>query len=391
MTRLLTANSFFCALIISILLSCKTKSTEKTDETTNTQTQILSTENLPSQKFTINPERDTVIKGKSGTILRIYKNTFVTNDGKPATGDIEIELREAFSAKDILAAGLTTTSDGQFLETDGMLYVNASSGEQQLEIAKDKFIGVITPDAQIKKGMKLFEGELDSNRINWKNPKPILNDKLIAGSVQETPSATDSNQVKVRQANKGDLDAIFDYIESDTSEPARMVEKRKDKVVKQRVKESEEDVFLEEIENEKGINQFLEDYKTNYIFSLKKLGWANIDRLYEDPRTKEVDFITVIENQKEFKTIYVTLIVSNKSMYIPGYQRRDETFSFTHGDEETAQLPVGETATILATAYKEGKPYYAIQTIKISDKQRINIKLEATTEEKLKEALNKKI
>lgn len=290
-----------------------------------------------------------------------------------------------------MAAGLTTTSDGQFLETDGMLYVNASSGEQQLEIAKDKFIGVITPDAQIKKGMKLFEGELDSNRINWKNPKPILNDKLIAGSVQETPSATDSNQVKVKEVNKGDLDAIFDYIESDTSESARIVEKRKDKVIKQRVKESEEDVFLEEIENEKGINQFLEDYKTNYIFSLKKLGWANIDRLYEDPRTKEVDFITVIENQKEFKTIYVTLIVSNKSMYIPGYQRRDETFSFTHGDEETAQLPVGETATILATAYKEGKPYYAIQTIKISDKQRINIKLEATTEEKLKEALNKKI
>jgi hypothetical protein len=141
--------------------------------------------------------------------------------------------------------------------------------------------------------------------------------------------------------------------------------------------------------NTKGENSFAEDRKTNYIFSIKKLGWANIDRLLEDPRTKEVELITSVENEKEFKFIYVTMIT--QKMYLPGYQKKDETFCFSHNDEEKQQLPVGETATILATAYKNDKPYFAIKKITITDKQTVAFKLEETTTEKLKAEMKEKI
>lgn len=138
------------------------------------------------------------------------------------------------------------------------------------------------------------------------------------------------------------------------------------------------------------LNTYSEDSKTNYIFSIKKLGWANIDRFFFDPRTKKVDLVTSIENHSEFKTIYVSMIVNNLKMYLPGYQKLDKTFSFTHGDYENPSLPIGETVSILATAYKGDIPYYAIKTITIQEKQNVSFKLQKTTMDKLKLELEEK-
>jgi hypothetical protein len=108
-----------------------------------------------------------------------------------------------------------------------------------------------------------------------------------------------------------------------------------------------------------------------------------------DPRTKEVKLITLVNNESEFKFIYVSLIT--QKMYLPGYQKKDGTFCFSHNDEEKQQLPVGETATILATAYVDGKPYFAIEKITIKEKQTVSFNLIATTQEKLKLELAEKI
>jgi hypothetical protein len=78
-------------------------------------------------------------------------------------------------------------------------------------------------------------------------------------------------------------------------------------------------------------------------------------------------------------------------MYLPGYQKKDNTFCFSHNDEEPQELPVGETASIIATAYKDDKVYFAIQKITIAEKQTVTIKLMETTVETLKAALKEKI
>jgi len=78
-------------------------------------------------------------------------------------------------------------------------------------------------------------------------------------------------------------------------------------------------------------------------------------------------------------------------MYIPGYQKKDNTFCFSHGDEEKQELPVGESATILATAYKNDRPYFAIKKIKIEKKLNVTFKLIETTKDKLKADLQTQI
>ena len=122
---------------------------------------------------------------------------------------------------------------------------------------------------------------------------------------------------------------------------------------------------------------------------MKNLGWANIDRLYSDPRTEEVELLANISNESDFNFIYTTMVT--QSMYLPGYQKKDESFSFTHGDYESTQLPIGETATIIATACKDDKTYFGYQTIEIKKKQDVKIELKESSKTKIEEILENEI
>jgi hypothetical protein len=342
-------------------------------------TKVYTTDNLSKEPFIIQADRDTILRGKSGTILRIYKNTFIDSKGQTIVGSIDIELKEAFTTYDMVIANLTTTTNGQMLQSGGMIYINASVDGQQVEIANDKFIGAIVPSENLQNDMQIFEGKLDSNGINWVNPKNTLNDELKAANVKvKSDSVAHVKQKKGKKA----LESILDYLASDTVEEGNNNDR-----IAPLAPAFEGAIFIQEFKQQKGTNFFVEDYQTHYIFTVKKLGWANIDRLYSDPRTKDVELITNIENHKDFQTVYVTMIISK--MYLPGYQKQDETFSFTHGDYEKIKLPVGETATIMATAYKGFVPYFAIKKIAITPKQTVSFKLEETTMDKLKIELQK--
>lgn len=358
-------------------------------------TKIYSVDNLNTQNFTIDNNVDNIITGESGTIVRIYKNTFIDSDGKAINGKVKVKLIEVLTPIDRVLGNLTTTFNNKPLETGGMIYINAFSNKTELSIASDKSILIKMPTDSTLAGMSIFEGQQDSTGIKWGNPIKLPAKDSIDGFTAETFEKTTNCFYYVEG---------FDY----SKEPAKVTAEvsriawegdglkiTKDSVFKidnyivHFIKQKKMVTWSETFTNKKGENSFAEDRKINYIFSLKKLGWANIDRLLEDPRTKEVELITSIENENDFKFIYVTLIT--QKMYLCGYQKKDKTFCFSHNDEEKQQLPVGETATILATAYKNDKPYFAIKKITITDKQTVAFKLEETTTEKLKAELKEKI
>lgn len=172
--------NLFVGLIITLFFTaCSNDIKTNTDTAltldTTSATKVFSENNISTQAFTINSEKDTTIKGKSGTTLRIRKNTFVDSSGQIVKGPIEIELKEALDMSDIILGNLTTTYNGNFLESGGMIYTNASSNGSQLKIADGKEIGVVVPSDSTKERMMLFEGIQDSNGINWDNPVAIKN------------------------------------------------------------------------------------------------------------------------------------------------------------------------------------------------------------------------
>ncbi len=384
-----------------LLASCNNSGSNSNgdkENSTDVFTKIYTVDNLNTQTFTIDNSIDNLITGESGSVFRINRNTFVDQEGNALSGKIEIELIEALTPFDMVSGNLTTTFDRKPLETGGMIYFNAKSNNKEVSIASGQSVQIKMPTDSTLDGMSVFEGQKDSLGIKWGNPIKLPLGDTIGGISMDSFEKT--TNIKYRVDGFDNVENAPDKVQDEVGRIAwegdglKITQDSTFKIDEYTVRFFKQEKLLTwsesfSISNTKGSNSYAVDRKTNYIFSIKKLGWANIDRLLQDPRTKEVELITSIENENDFKFIYVTMVTQN--MYLPGYQKKDETFCFSHNDEENQQLPVGETATILATAYKNDKPYFAIMKITITDKQTVAFKLEETTTEKLKAELKEKI
>jgi hypothetical protein len=121
-----------------------------------------------SQIITFNTSKDTIIKCKEGTILKIKANSFVRSGSKRAVkGIIYFEVTEYYKLSDILMANLTTTSKGQQLETGGMLHIEAFQGDELVELKTNSTIDILMPTKNKKESMQLFSGVMSEKGVDW--------------------------------------------------------------------------------------------------------------------------------------------------------------------------------------------------------------------------------
>ncbi|MEP6749143.1 MAG: cytochrome c [Bacteroidota bacterium] len=135
---------------------------------------LLNKNNLPTQVFTINTNKDTMLHTANGAIITIPQGALSASNVT-----VELEIKEAYSMQQILLGGLTTQSNGQPLSSGGMIYMNAVAG-QSIKITKT--ISIKIPATSIDKNMQLFKGEADENAsINWVDPEVLpVNPQLNA-------------------------------------------------------------------------------------------------------------------------------------------------------------------------------------------------------------------
>jgi len=138
-------------------------------------------------------------------------------------------------------------------------------------------------------------------------------------------------------------------------------------------------------------NPHTHDLNLGYTFNLKQLGWSNIDVLYSDSRTQSINLKVKMEDKPKEDRVYIAMVLKNKWISLPGYEKKDGTYGFSHNDAEPTNLPVGEEAIILATTYRNNIPYFAFQKIIIAPKQSINLSLKETTKLKLEAYLKENI
>ena len=133
---------------------------------------------VASQSFNIDSKQDNVIEGEKGTVVVCPKGCFKNAKGEIVEDNVKIELSEALSLEDMLLSNLTTTSDGKPLETDGMIYFNATANGEQLTINKDNPIHIEIPTTEKKAGMMAYKGIRDEKgNMNWIEPKEL--DKFL--------------------------------------------------------------------------------------------------------------------------------------------------------------------------------------------------------------------
>jgi hypothetical protein len=134
---------------------------------------------LAPQMFELNADQDTVVETADGIVIAIPANSFLNANGQPAKGKIQLEVKEALNAADIMKAGLNTKSGDKLLETGGMFYINARQGEASLKIDSKNPLYAEIPTNEVKPNMQLFEGKrLPNGTIDWVNPKPIVKDLI---------------------------------------------------------------------------------------------------------------------------------------------------------------------------------------------------------------------
>jgi hypothetical protein len=363
--------------------------------------EVYNESNLPSQEFSLIGSQGTIIEGKDGTKVKIDKNTFVDKNGNLISGEITLELKEVLDPIDMIMGNLTTISDGKTLETGGMIYLNATSSSEQLSLASGKSILISMPSDSLLSDMSLFEGVKDSaGVVNWVDPVPLgIPEAENDSAMVDIDEFEKTHNIKYSVEPFGNNE--IDYPQNIKDEVGRIawagtgLKISRDSTfefsghVIHFYKQNELTRWNQVFKVEKGNNSFVTDQNVSYIFKLKKLGWANIDRLLDDPRTEDVELITEVSNHEDFNFVYTTLIT--QKMFLPGYQKKDDSYSFTHGDSESTKLPIGEKATIIATARKNNKTYFAFKTIVIKEKQELVLKLSVSNKMKIERALEKEI
>jgi mono/diheme cytochrome c family protein len=135
----------FCFLFV-VFFSC----------TFDKKTKVFNKGNLQSFYVTVSSQKDTIFRTPKGAVIQIKKGTFAT--------DQEMEIKEAYTMKDILLSGLVTESNGIPLRTGGMIYINTKSGES---VFLQQPITVLLPANGVETDMQLFKGEESNDTINW--------------------------------------------------------------------------------------------------------------------------------------------------------------------------------------------------------------------------------
>lgn len=141
-----------------------------------------------SQSKLVTVDSTTLIVGKYGTKFEIPEYAFVFADGKPCAGIVNFEYKEAVNPLAILSMGLSTTADGQPLETRGMVYISATQNGQELFLDEGKEIEITLPSQKnTKEKMNLFVGEISQNgEVNWKKDDKkvfVKDDKKIVVNI----------------------------------------------------------------------------------------------------------------------------------------------------------------------------------------------------------------
>lgn len=131
---------------------------------------------VPEEKFIINTIRDTILIGSQGTKITITAGTFKEEN-------VSIHLKEFYSPLAILSANLSTTSDGELLESAGMIHLEAIANGKSIQPQKELAIEF---NANVGKNFKIWEGQMDSNlTMNWTNPIDGIGGDTVVSEIEE--------------------------------------------------------------------------------------------------------------------------------------------------------------------------------------------------------------
>ena len=298
-----------------------------------------------SQTFKVVTTREITITCKEGTKITFPKNAFKTKDGKAFNGVADIEVAEFYKKSDMLLNKLSTTSDRKLLETGGMVYIDAKSGDEELEFDANSSYKIQM--AINKKGnFQLFYGDTTDDRIDWIPASNWAsgnnNNNFISGS-WFVYSDRDVTKEKWKEIEKLPSGTYYYY----------------NNVI---------DIIPKALNMDYARTPTKSDSVGNEFLSARKLGWINCDKFYNSPQ--KTGLYVTLDNDSD-ASIY--LIFKSINAVMQYSTKENNVYSFYN-------VPVGEDVTIMAFSVKGDKVYYASKDAKITLLRKENLNLSLITQ-----------
>jgi len=124
-----------------------------------------------SQFYNYTAEEDHSIETPNGTQIYIPEYSFVDKNGNTIKGKVDIEIIEVLSVADFVKTNLQTVSNGQLLQSEGMIYVDAKANGQAITLAEGKKLQIElpkVPSSNKNSELLIFTGSYDNEgKINW--------------------------------------------------------------------------------------------------------------------------------------------------------------------------------------------------------------------------------
>jgi len=115
-------------------------------------------------------ENDTIIYGEKGTELHIKGGSFHPYRIK----DVDFSIKEVYSLADMIRCGtVTTTSDGNCLESGGMVFSSSTVAGETVTSNEDMLVRI--PASEIDTAMKIYSVEVVDGDTLWKETSMALN------------------------------------------------------------------------------------------------------------------------------------------------------------------------------------------------------------------------
>lgn len=130
--------------------------------------------NVPSNYYYLNAQQSTSIKdARSGTLIDIPADAFITEDGNPYEGEFVLMYREFRDFADFMATDLPMNFDGgergqYYFNSTGMFEMRAfAAGGDPLKLQKGKSIDMAYAQSQVAPGSQVWQFNDEKNR--WQN------------------------------------------------------------------------------------------------------------------------------------------------------------------------------------------------------------------------------
>lgn len=162
---------------------------------------------LPTREETIMATEGVTLTGPSGVRAVILPGAFTFADGSRVTGDVRVVMTEVVKPADILAAGLSTSSEGRLLVSGGMVRLEAWSEGKPLQLAEGQRIALTFPDGNVP-GMQLFEGVVTpTGAMDWR-PMTAAAEPTATATAMSVDTAAAMARARLRSQLLGDFGRV---------------------------------------------------------------------------------------------------------------------------------------------------------------------------------------